>query len=72
MKTTIPIADAREMQMYMATQEGEPKGKVMDAKECGQMNQKVKLGYHDKLPATYSMIQAETESENEPATTSHR
>ena len=40
----------------------------MEAKECGQMNQEVKLGYNEKLPATYSLIQAETEAENE---TSH-
>src|SRR5260370_14481112 len=65
---TIPIADTRGMQMYTATQEGKLEGKVMDVKECGQMNQKVKLGYNEKLPATYSMIQAETEAENE---TSH-
>ena len=36
------------------------------------MNQEVKLGYNEKLPATYSMIQSETEAENETATTSHR
>src|SRR5260370_19365050 len=65
---TIPIADTRGMQMYMATQRGQLEGKVMDVKEGGQMNQEVKLGYNEKLPATYSTIQAETEAENE---TSH-
>ena len=60
------------MQMYTATQRGKYLGKGMDAKECGQMNQEVKLGYNEKLPATYSTIQAESETENETATSSQR
>ena len=52
----------------MPQQEGKLEGKVVDAKDCGQMNQEVKLGNNEKLPATYSTIQTETKAENE---TSH-
>ena len=45
MKTTIPIADTGRTQMYTATQRGQLEGNEMDAKECGQMNQEVKLEY---------------------------
>src|SRR5260370_30620257 len=65
---TMPIVDTRGRKLYTATQRGKLEGKGVDAKDCGQMNQEVKLGYNEKLPATYSTIQAETEAENE---TSH-